>query len=41
VPVTKIYPDLSSYGAYTKIRPVVDWLGNLRPIVYLTLGIAK
>jgi dolichol-phosphate mannosyltransferase len=41
VPVRKIYPDLSAYSRYTKIRPVVDWLGNLRPIVYLTLGIKK
>jgi dolichol-phosphate mannosyltransferase len=39
VPVTKIYPDLSSYKSYTKIRPVIDWLGNLRPILYLTLRI--
>lgn len=39
VPVTKIYPDISQYSRYTKIRPVVDWLGNLRPIIYLTLGI--
>lgn len=41
VPVTKIYPDISRYARYTKIRPVVDWLGNLRPILYLTLGIKK
>ena len=39
VPVTKIYPDLSRYDRYTKIRPVTDWFGNLRPIIYLTLGI--
>lgn len=39
VPVSKIYPDLSRYKNYTKIRPVVDWFGNLRPIAYLTLGI--
>lgn len=39
VPVSKIYPDLSTYASYTKIRPFVDWFGNLRPIVYLTLGI--
>ncbi|MBI5630311.1 MAG: glycosyltransferase family 2 protein [Elusimicrobia bacterium] len=39
VPVTKIYPDLSAYRRYTKIRPVVDWIGNLRPIVYLTFDI--
>ena len=39
VPVTKIYPDISRYDNYTKIRPFVDWLGNLRPIFYLTLGI--
>jgi len=39
VPVTKIYPDLSAYKNYTKIRPVTDWLRNLRPIFYLTLGI--
>ena len=41
VPVKKIYPDISAYGRYTKIRPVVDWIGNLRPIVYLSLGIKK
>lgn len=39
VPVTKIYQDLSAYGNYTKVRPVIDWFGNLRPILYLTLGI--
>ncbi|NNN06523.1 MAG: glycosyltransferase family 2 protein [Elusimicrobia bacterium] len=39
VPVTKIYPDLSAYKNYTKIRPVTDWIRNLRPIFYLTLGI--
>jgi dolichol-phosphate mannosyltransferase len=39
VPVTKIYPNITEYKQYTKIRPVIDWLGNLRPIVYLTLGI--
>lgn len=41
VPVTKIYPNIKDYHQYTKIRPVVDWVGNLRPIVYLTLGIRK
>ncbi|MDD5657125.1 MAG: glycosyltransferase family 2 protein [Elusimicrobia bacterium] len=41
VPVRKIYPDISAYERYTKVRPVVDWLGNLRPIAYLTLGIKK
>lgn len=41
VPVTKIYPDIKNYWNYTKIRPVVDWLGNLRPIFYLTLGIKQ
>ena len=41
VPVTKIYPDLTSYKSYTKIRPVVDWLSNLKPIVYLTLRLTK
>jgi dolichol-phosphate mannosyltransferase len=39
VPVTKIYPDLSAYKNYTKIRPVTDWIRNLRPIFYLTFGI--
>lgn len=39
VPVSKIYPDGASYGEYTKIRPVVDWVRNLRPIAYLSLGI--
>lgn len=41
VPVTKIYPNIKDYNQYTKIRPVVDWLGNLRPIFYLTLGLRK
>lgn len=39
VPVTKIYPDIKNYWNYTKIRPFVDWFGNLQPIVYLTLGL--
>lgn len=39
VPVTKIYPNITQYHQYTKIRPFVDWVRNLRPIVYLTLGI--
>ncbi|MBI4678726.1 MAG: glycosyltransferase family 2 protein [Elusimicrobia bacterium] len=41
VPVRKTYPDISSYGRYTKIRPVTDWIRNLRPILFLTLGIKK
>lgn len=41
VPVTKIYPDITQYNNYTKIRPIVDWFGNLRPILYLTLGIKR
>lgn len=41
VPVRKIYPDLSAYKNYTKIRPVYDWIRNLRPIFYLTLGIKR
>jgi dolichol-phosphate mannosyltransferase len=39
VAVTKIYPDLSAYRNYTKVRPFYDWFRNLRPIFYLTLGI--
>jgi len=39
VAVTKIYPDLSAYKNYTKIRPITDWIRNLRPIFYLTFGI--
>ncbi|MDX6770687.1 MAG: glycosyltransferase family 2 protein [Elusimicrobiota bacterium] len=38
VPVRKIYPDLSAYKNYTKIRPVYDWVRNLRPIFWLTIG---
>lgn len=38
VPVRKIYPDLSKYENYTKIRPVYDWVRNLRPIFWLTVG---
>ena len=41
VPVRKIYPDLSAYKNYTKIKPVYDWIRNLRPIFYLTLGIKR
>lgn len=41
VPVTKIYPDYRVYKNYTKIKPVYDWIRNLRPIFYLTLGIKK
>lgn len=39
VPASKIYPDLSGYGNYTKIKPVYDWLRNLRPILYHVLGL--
>jgi dolichol-phosphate mannosyltransferase len=39
VPVTKIYPDITAYRNYTKIKPVYDWLRNLRPIFYLTFRI--
>lgn len=39
VPVRKIYPDLSAYKNYTKIKPVYDWIRNLRPIFWLTLGL--
>ncbi len=39
VPVRKIYPDLSAYKNYTKIKPVYDWIRNLRPIFYLTFGL--
>jgi hypothetical protein len=39
VAVRKIYPDLSAYKNYTKIKPVYDWLRNLRPIFYLFFGI--
>jgi dolichol-phosphate mannosyltransferase len=38
VPVRKIYPDLSAYKNYTKIRPVYDWVRNLRPIFWLMTG---
>lgn len=38
VPVRKVYPDLSAYKNYTKIRPVYDWVRNLRPIFWLTVG---
>ncbi|MBI4370710.1 MAG: glycosyltransferase family 2 protein [Elusimicrobia bacterium] len=38
IPVSKIYPDLSAYRNYTKIKPVYDWLRNLRPILRLMLG---
>lgn len=38
VPVRKIYPDLSAYRNYTKIRPVYDWIRNLRPIFWLSIG---
>ena len=39
VAVRKIYPDLTAYKNYTKIRPIYDWIRNLRPIFYLTFGI--
>ena len=39
VPVRKIYPDLSAYRNYTKIKPVYDWFRNLRPIFYLSFGL--
>lgn len=39
VPVRKIYPDISAYRNYTKSKPVYDWFRNLRPIIYLTLGL--
>lgn len=39
VPVTKVYPrrDLG----YTKMRPVIDWWGIIRPVIYLRLGLKK
>lgn len=39
VPATKIYPRREL--GYTKMRPLVDWWGILRPVVYLGLGIKK
>lgn len=39
VPVSKIYPNTTEYGQYTKVRPVTDWVRNLRPVVCLTLGL--
>lgn len=37
VPVSKIYPQNVPYHRYTKVRPLVDWVPRLKPIVYLTL----
>ena len=39
VPVTKIYP--SGTISYTKMRPITDWWGILRPVVYVALGLKK
>lgn len=41
VPCSKIYPDLSGYWNYTKIKPFTDWLRNLRPIMWMMLGVDK
>lgn len=39
VPVTKIYP--SKKLGYTKMRPIIDWWGVLRPLILLSLGLRK
>ena len=39
VPVTKIYP--IGKISYTKMRPITDWWGILRPVVYVALGLKK
>ena len=39
VPVTKIYP--VGNISYTKMRPITDWWGILRPVVYVALGVKK
>jgi dolichol-phosphate mannosyltransferase len=39
VPATKIYP--SAKLGYTKMRPLVDWWGILRPVVYVGLGFKR
>lgn len=39
VPVTKSYP--RNDGGYTKMIPIFDWWGILRPIILLKLGIRK
>ena len=39
VPVTKIYPP--KHIGYTKMRPIIDWWGILRPLFLLGLGIRK
>lgn len=38
VPVSKNYPSKKNYS---KIRPVVDWWGIMRPLIYLRLGIKR
>ena len=39
VPVTKIYP--IGKISYTKMRPITDWWGILRPVVYVALGLKR
>ncbi|MDD5085753.1 MAG: glycosyltransferase family 2 protein [Candidatus Omnitrophica bacterium] len=41
VPVSKIYPQNTSYRQYTKVRPFVGWWLRLKPLFYLTFGIKK
>jgi len=40
-PVTKLYPQNTTYKNYTKIKPFTGWLKRLLPLFYLTTGIKK
>jgi dolichol-phosphate mannosyltransferase len=39
VPVTKIYPPKRL--GQTKMKPITDWWSILRPLLYVSLGLAK
>lgn len=41
VPVSKIYPETTSYRKYTKTIPVLDWWQILKPMIFLTLRLKR
>ena len=40
-PVKKIYPQVTNYKQYTKVKPLSDWWNILKPWVYLLLRIKR
>ena len=41
VPVTKLYPQVKSYKAYTKVKPFSGWWKRIKPLLYLKLRIKQ